>query len=170
MMVKYRERMLVVSRGREVVGNSSIIIIHIVYIVYIHITTMNVLRKSTLSAVRVSPIVPIYRDPNAFNLLIIIVLPSSIHPIHHSVPCLPYHHHYHHHHHPIVCPSHTPSPPNQSFSTTTRLSDLSRVQLIGRIGADPVIRTAEKTGAPYIVYPIATAAGSWGPADADGSE
>lgn len=48
--------------------------------------------------------------------------------------------------------------------------DVARVTLVGRLGADPVVRTSEKTGVQYVVYPIATSTGPLGPADADGSE
>lgn len=59
---------------------------------------------------------------------------------------------------------------SQGISTSAPRLDVARVTLVGRLGADPVVRTSEKTGVQYVVYPIATSTGPLGPADADGSE
>ncbi|KAG7532023.1 hypothetical protein FFLO_03898 [Filobasidium floriforme] len=57
----------------------------------------------------------------------------------------------------------------RGISTSSIRSDVARVTLVGRLGADPVIRTSEKTGTQYCVYPIATSTGPLGPADEQGN-
>ncbi|KAK6907623.1 hypothetical protein L486_05542 [Kwoniella mangroviensis CBS 10435] len=63
--------------------------------------------------------------------------------------------------------SSTARTPTRAFSSSSRALDISKVILVGRLGADPVLRNTS-SGKPYYTYTVATNVGA--PVEGEGGK
>ncbi|WVW80427.1 hypothetical protein I302_102409 [Kwoniella bestiolae CBS 10118] len=67
----------------------------------------------------------------------------------------------------IIASSSTARTYTRAFSSSTRALDISKVILVGRLGADPILRNTS-SGKPYYTYTVATNVGA--PVEGEGGK